>query len=198
MIDAADPRRRHVDLARIGLGISNELRDGLGRNGWIDHHDGRNADDAGNGRDVADEIEIEVVVKCRVDCVRLGDPKQRVAVGRGVHDRVGGDIGAGAGAVFDNELLAEPLRQPLAHEPRHDVGRSAGGKPTKMWTGRAGKDSALTVRASAGHAAIVAANFRNFLRTTTMAIPSKTRVPYGVLASSGITAVGAATPDFAG
>ena len=31
--------RRHVDLARIGFGIGDELGNGLGRNRWIDHHD---------------------------------------------------------------------------------------------------------------------------------------------------------------
>ena len=31
--------RRHVDLARIGLGIGDELGNRLGRNRWIDHHD---------------------------------------------------------------------------------------------------------------------------------------------------------------
>ena len=62
--------RRHVDLARIGLGIGDELGNGLGRNRWIDHHDIGHADDACDRRDVADEIEIELVVERRVDRVR--------------------------------------------------------------------------------------------------------------------------------
>jgi hypothetical protein len=49
-------------------------------------------------------------------------------VGSGVHHRLGGDIGAGPRPVLDHELLAQPLRQPLPHDPRHDVGRAAGGK----------------------------------------------------------------------
>ena len=52
--------RRHVDLARIGLGIGDELGNRLGRNGRIDHHDKGRAADARDRRDVADEIEIEV------------------------------------------------------------------------------------------------------------------------------------------
>src|SRR5204863_4615719 len=36
--------------------------------------------------------------------------------------------GAGAGAVFNDELLTEPLRQPLSHQPRENVRRSAGCK----------------------------------------------------------------------
>ena len=31
--------RRHVELARIGLGIGDELGNRLGRNRWIHHHD---------------------------------------------------------------------------------------------------------------------------------------------------------------
>lgn len=39
-----------------------------------------------------------------------------------------GDVAAGAGLVLDDELLAELVRQPLRHDPRHDVDRAAGGK----------------------------------------------------------------------
>ena len=84
------------------------------------------ADDARDRRDVADEIEIELVVERRVDRVRRRGQEERVAVGRRVHDGLGADIAAGARPVLDDELLAEPLRQPLPHQPRDDVGRAAG------------------------------------------------------------------------
>src|SRR5690242_1851788 len=42
-----------------------------------------------------------------------------------MHDRVGGDVGARAGPVFDDELLAELLGKPLADQPCGDVRRSA-------------------------------------------------------------------------
>ena len=73
------------------------------------------------------EIEIELVVERGVDGVGRRDQKQRVAVGRRAHDRLGGDIGAAARPVFDDDRLAEPLRQPLPHQPRRDVRRAAGG-----------------------------------------------------------------------
>jgi hypothetical protein len=38
--------RSHVDLARIGIGVGDELRDRVGWNGWIDHHDIRGAANA--------------------------------------------------------------------------------------------------------------------------------------------------------
>jgi hypothetical protein len=53
--------------------------------------------------------------------------KQRVAVRRGANDRFGGDIAAGAGPVVDDELLAQPRRQPISHHAGDDVGRAAGG-----------------------------------------------------------------------
>ena len=100
----------------------------LGRNRRIYHHDVGAADDARDRRDVADEIEIELVVERRVDRVRRTDQEQRVAVRGRAHDRLGGDIAAGARPVLDDELLAEPLRQPLTHQAREDVGRAAGGE----------------------------------------------------------------------
>ena len=96
------------------------------------------ADDARDRRDVADEIEIELVVERRVDRVGRTDQEERIAVRRRTHDRLGGDIAAGARPVLDDELLAEPLRQPLTDQARDDVGRAAGGKPTMMRTGRDG------------------------------------------------------------
>ena len=76
--DGADAGRRHVDLARIGLGIGDELGNGLGRNRWIHHHDIGHADDARDRRDVADEIEIELVVERRVDRVGSALTKRSV------------------------------------------------------------------------------------------------------------------------
>ena len=48
-----------------------------------------------------------------------------------MHDRLGGDIAAGARPVLDDEWLAEPLRQPLTHQARGDVeSQPPGAKPT--------------------------------------------------------------------
>ena len=41
--------------------------------------------------------------------------------------RLGADIVARSRLVLDDELLAEPLRQPLPHDARRDVGGAAGG-----------------------------------------------------------------------
>ena len=121
-----DASRGHVELARVGLGIVDELRNGIGRERCIDFHHVGYAGDGRNRRDVARKIVVEFSVERDVDRMRGRDHEQRVAVRRRIHDCLGGDIAAGAGAVLDDELLAEPLRQALTHEPRQDVGDTAG------------------------------------------------------------------------
>lgn len=79
----------------------------LGRDRRIDHHHGGDAKDAASRPNVILEIEIERIVERYIDRVCLGDPEQGVTVGRGVHDRLGGDIGARAGAIFHYELLTK-------------------------------------------------------------------------------------------
>jgi hypothetical protein len=113
--------RSHVDLARIGLGVSDELRDCLGWNGCIDHHDIRATANARDRRDVSDEIEIELAVKRRVHRVRQPDKQERIAVRRCPHDAFGGHIAAGTRSVLDDEWLPERAgdrRNPSAWSPR--------------------------------------------------------------------------------
>src|SRR5947209_6310186 len=73
--------------------------------------------------DVADQIEIELVIECRVDRTRRAHDEERVSIRGRIHDRLGADIGAAAWPVLDNKWLPKPLRQPLAHQARKDVGR---------------------------------------------------------------------------
>src|SRR5215831_2655789 len=80
MGNASDAGRCHADLTWIGLRVSNELGDCCRWNRWIDNQDGRLADDRGNGRNIADKIEIELFIKCCVDRCRRADLKERVAV----------------------------------------------------------------------------------------------------------------------
>jgi hypothetical protein len=49
---------------------------------------------------------------------------QRIAVGSRAHDRLGADIAAPTWTIFNDELLTQPLRQPLPDEPRSNVGRA--------------------------------------------------------------------------
>ena len=61
--------------------------------------------DACDRRDVADEIEIELVVERRVDRVRRTHHEQRISVCRRAHDRLGGDIAAATRPVLDGKRL---------------------------------------------------------------------------------------------
>ena len=105
-----------VPLPADAIGVGNELGNGLGWNRWIHQHYEWLANDARDWRDVADEVETELVVKCRVDRVHRSYQEERVAVRSRTHNRLGTDVGAGARPVLDDEWLAEPSRQPLADQ----------------------------------------------------------------------------------
>jgi hypothetical protein len=66
-------------------------------------------DDSPDWRDVADEIEIELVVERRVDRIRRADHEERITVWRCAHHRFGGNIATCAWPVLDDERLAEPF-----------------------------------------------------------------------------------------
>jgi|SRR5678815_883769 hypothetical protein len=75
---------------------------------------------------VANEIEIEILIKRGIDMVIRANQKERVAVGWRAHDRFGTHIAACAGPVFNNELLSQTFRQRLTDDTRDDVDRAAG------------------------------------------------------------------------
>ena len=80
-------------------------------------------------RDVADKTKTEIWIECGVEAIRSGNLSQRIAIGGCFHDRLSANVAAGAGTVLDDELLAKPIRQPLAYEACQDVGSPACGKP---------------------------------------------------------------------
>src|SRR6266511_1626096 len=112
-----------ADLARIGLGMGDELGDRLGRKRRMHHHDEGLADDGCDRRDIAHEIVIELVVKRCADDVRHASHEQGVTVLLRSHSDLGADIVAGARPVFTDKLLAAPLRQPLPDQAFDYFGR---------------------------------------------------------------------------
>ena len=70
--------RRHVDLARIGLGVGDELRDRLGRNRWIDHHDIGMLPMLATGAMSRMKLKLRFGVKRRIDRVRRHDSMRSV------------------------------------------------------------------------------------------------------------------------
>src|SRR5262249_46353359 len=79
-------------------------------------------------RYIADEIEIELVIKRCVDGVRYAADEESVPICGRTHHRLRGEIAAATWPILDYKRLAEPLRQPLSNHPGGDVGRPAGGK----------------------------------------------------------------------
>src|SRR6516162_3592037 len=108
MDGASDAGGRVTHLAWVGLGISYELRNRLCRNGRMHQHDKGRADDSNDGN-IADEIEIELVVQRRIDCGGCVGLQKRISVSSSAHDCLGGDIAGCACPVLDDEWLAEPL-----------------------------------------------------------------------------------------
>src|SRR5262245_45814898 len=100
---ASDDARRKVDLARISLGISDELGDRFGGNRWMHQRDVGYDHNAGDRRYVPDEIEIEHVVERRVDRVSRLNQEERIAIRERAHDRLGADIAARARSVLNDE-----------------------------------------------------------------------------------------------
>ena len=89
-----------------------------------------------------DEIETEVVVERRIDCVRRSDLKKRVAVGDRPNDHLGSNIAGRTRPIVDNKLLGESLRQRLSDQARDNVGRG----PTRKADDEAYRSRRITVR----------------------------------------------------
>src|SRR5215831_940472 len=117
--------RRHANLARISLGVGDELGNFLRWYRWMDLHDKRRTGDAGDRCDIADEIEFKLIVEGHVDRVAGEDQKERMAVRLRPDDRLRADIAARAWSIVDYELLAEPLRELLSDQTSHGVGCTA-------------------------------------------------------------------------
>ena len=133
MLRRTDAGRGVVDLVGIGLGVGDQFRNRFDRKPRIDLRHQRHLADGSDRRGVGDEIPLQLVVERDADRVRRSAQQERVAVRRRIHDILGADRAAGAGSALDQELLAEPVRQPLCDQ--------AGGYVLRA-TGRKGDDDA--------------------------------------------------------
>src|SRR6516162_2794928 len=115
MVSGTNAAGPHVDLARVRFGICDELGNRLDRYRGIHLHEKRLAMNARDRGDVAEQIEIELLVKCSVDGVHRSGHKERIPVRGRVYDRLGGDIASRARPILDDKLLTETLRQPLSY-----------------------------------------------------------------------------------
>jgi hypothetical protein len=127
-----------AELARVGLGVGDELGRRPHRQRRRHHHDVGEPHHAGNRRAVAQEYERKILVERLPDRVVGRDEHDGVAVGGGIDHRIGRDHAAGADPVLDHELLTEMVRQPLPEHARHDVVRPPGGEADHKVNGLAG------------------------------------------------------------
>ena len=116
-------------LAGIGLGVVHQRLHRLVRLVRRDRDERREAADPRNRGEILDRV-VGHVLEQPVDhrMGRVGGEEQRVAVVAGASDRVGGEQAAGAGAVLDDDRLAERILQGLRDHPRGGVGDRARGE----------------------------------------------------------------------
>ena len=95
----------------------------------MDHHHQRFERNTTNGYDVMNEIKAQVAI---VTCANGGGrahQEERVAIRGCGNDGRDSDRTSRTGTVFNNERLAEPIRQPFTDQARKNIGRPARGKP---------------------------------------------------------------------
>ena len=125
MMRSADAAGAVAELARIGLGVGDELGDGLHRHVVVDQQDERQMRHHRDRLEILHRVVGDLLVERRIDRHRrAGRHQQRVTVGRGFRHRIDADLLAGAGPVLHHERLAEPLLPRQRRHPRQDVGRA--------------------------------------------------------------------------
>jgi hypothetical protein len=122
---AADAGRRHQELAGIGLGIGDQLRDRPDRKRRPHHHDTGAVHHSGDRRDVTKHVEAQVRIEPGAEGVHRGDHEQRMAVCRGADHRFGRKVAAGAGSIFHDEWLPQARREPIGDNARQQIRRAA-------------------------------------------------------------------------
>ena len=114
-----------VQLARIGLGVPDQLQDRFHRQGRPgDQHQLVDRDRRDRGKGFV-WIIVELVEERLAAEGADRSHQQRVAVGRRTRDLLRSDGAAGAALVLDDDGLPESKLQPLRNQPRRGVGRSA-------------------------------------------------------------------------
>jgi hypothetical protein len=91
----------------------------------MDDDAGRNVDDQSKGREVLHRIVGELAHERRIDHEAAGDYPRRVAVGRALRDDFGADHAAGAGAVIEDEVMAEHLGHLRREQTEKDIAVAA-------------------------------------------------------------------------
>src|SRR6516162_4065600 len=116
MLRASGTTGRHVDLAGIRRGVRDELGKRLSRERRMHDQDADPSMSARDRRDIAQDIEIELIVERDVPTISRSKLQEGVAIRGRSHDCLGSNIAARTRPVFDDELLTKVLRQPLTEK----------------------------------------------------------------------------------
>ena len=118
-----------VELARIGAGVLDQLRQVLRRQRRMGEDEEREAPDQRDRREVRERVVRRVLAQGRHRRNRaVGAEEDRVAVGRRLDHGFPRDRAVGARPVVDDDRLAELLRQRRRKDAAYGVGQAAGGK----------------------------------------------------------------------
>ena len=125
----ADAGMRDIDLARLPLGLVDQLSHGIDLEpvGIGDQH----AQEAGgerHRREILSRVEWEFLVEAGIGGISRDIAEQHgVAVRRRFGDEIGAEIGRRARLVLDHDWLAHELGHFLSDQPREEVGSAARG-----------------------------------------------------------------------
>ncbi len=123
----AAARRAEVDLARVGLGVGDQLLHRLERLRGVGDQQVGHVGHAGQGREVLHGIERHLPVERCIDGVRAHRAhEERVAVGGRACRHLAADVAARAGTVVHHHRLAQLGAHALGDDARQDVGGAAG------------------------------------------------------------------------
>ena len=125
VLPAAGAGMREGELAGIRLGVGDKLLHRLHRHRGVHGDRDRLGGDLGDRGEIALHVELNVFHHQVQGNHRVGDEKQRVAVGRGARRLHRADGTAAAAAIVDHDLLAEGARQFFRDGACGDVGRAA-------------------------------------------------------------------------
>ncbi len=125
MLGGTNARRAEIELARIGLGVGDQLGDGFHRQGRIYHQHVGLHRNQGDRCEILQRIVADGAVEADVHGHRRAGHRQRVAVGLGLGHGLETDVAAGAGTILDDDGLAEVFSQLLPHNAGHDVDAAA-------------------------------------------------------------------------
>src|SRR5437879_942239 len=125
-------------LCGIGFDEGDELRNGLGRHGRVDHENDRRGNRKRYRREVLDGIIWRLAEECRIGHKGADIQQDGVAVRRRLRGLSSAYVAGPAGDVLDIELLVEFSREFLSDESGTLVGRSTRDRSddTAMRSGR--------------------------------------------------------------